>query len=230
MPKNFGGEDSKISIQVQVKRQIESFLKAKDKASASDPCPFHRKLSGKQFVLPGIKFGVSLPVSKVAGEVCRGVFNVGAPLSGKNVKLANYPGYLMTKDEYDELVDKNGKHFAYGIKVSLSDFLNSRLLSKPGGQSFRASKWYKQQWVVMGDPLAFGTNINTLGRLRDYKGFDNNCEFRMCYDQDLKTFTRGKFRVDMEIIRVFKQDKATINTGDELFAPYGALLNSNMLN
>jgi hypothetical protein len=200
------------------------------------PPPFHRHTIGGDAKIDALHIQYSDTVSSVADELILGVFVTdGASTSSKtdgtensrtshsrnsscssgHTYLCNYPGWLLTEHEYTELNNEDHENMGalYGFSVPLKAFVRTHW------NEVWDPAWKEVDWVLMGDPVTTGANLNTLSGI---SGKTYNCEFRINHHASLKLPTKdGRYAVVSDMVTIHRQSKVKLlapNT--ELFVAY----------
>lgn len=205
-----------------LRKRIVQFVTVLEQRNRLHPPPFHRHLIGGDAHIEQLQIRHSETISRYAEEYMVGTFNGKSSADSSNdhishsvnTFLCNYPGWLLTQQEYSELNDEQHENMnaLYGVEVALKAF---------AAKHWKATwdpAWKDIDWVVLGDPVTVGANINTLSGAKD-KTY--NCELRINYSADMKIATLdGRYAVSSDLVTVHRQAKVSIAHGDELFVAY----------
>jgi hypothetical protein len=244
-PHSVQSETNKWALLRALRQRIVQFVAALETEHRHSPAPFVRRLHGDSTHLPELVVHKSESVSTAAatGECILGVFYAGSTLKrGTTVKLANYTGWLLTAEEYNELNDAAHENMnaLYGFEVkSLTTFVDAHFKDDDddaGGDK----RWKGATWVVLGDPVTMGANVNTPGRATRSarrSGWTlmipqrTNVEFHINTDSNLKQRRRdGRYAVSAELVTMHKRLHSAMHEGDELFVAYDRLLAAKRAN
>jgi hypothetical protein len=219
-----------------LQERIVRFIASLERRNRLYPPPFHRRTIGGDAKIDGLRIQYSDTVSSVANKTVLGVFlnaddsgissesgtevctsssSSSTSSSSSNTYLSNYPGWLLTEDEYAELNNKDHENIGalYGFGLPLKAFMR-----KHWSEAWDPP-WKEVDWVLMGDPVTTGANFNTLSGI---KGKTYNCEFRVNHHPSLKLLTKdGRYSVVSDIVTIHTQSKVKrLASHAELFVPY----------
>jgi hypothetical protein len=203
-----------------LRERIVVFISQLEKRTRLFPPPFHRHTVGGDNAIDQLQIQHSETISKCTGEYIVGVFNKGDSIASGSTAtlLCNCPGWMLTQPEYAELNNEEHENMdaLYGIGVSLKCFVQKHWNDKWN------PAWKEMDWVLLGDPVTTGANLNTLSGIN---GMTYNCEFRINYSSDIKLQTSdGRYAIRSDMVTIHKQKTAAIATGSELFIPYDNLI------
>ena len=228
-----------------LRERIVRFVAQLERRTKLYPPPFHRATIGGDAHLNSLQVQHSEAVSRVAGDYMLGVFHTtqqqqqeedtsssSRSSSSSNSTsfapsfLCNYPGFLLTPQEYDELNDELHENMGalYGFDTPLSSFVSSHW-----DDSWNPCWKEVDQWVLLGDPVTTGSNLNTLAGLTG--GSSYNCEFRVNTRAEMKLRTSdGRYAVSSDMVTVHGRSSGSSKQGakavsrlgphEELFVAY----------
>jgi len=231
---------------------IQAYVDELEQNQAYCPCPYVRQLitiSGESTALPELVCRKSTEVTTAAGgKYMLGVFYDTEDVSdGSNdIKsssgepepiVCTYTGWIMTTEEYLVLNERENSRALYGIDIKfLQQYADDLCQAKE-----RRDRWSGKDWVLMGDPITLGGNINTTAGVRytnisgDIKARTPNCKF-VEDDTELSAIEKqvdsarkrndvnARCSVSNALVGVRKLANRVIKPGDELFVLYDKLL------
>jgi hypothetical protein len=200
-----------------LRERIVLFILQLERRTRLYPPPFHRATVGGDAVGSDLAIRHSETISHVAKAYLLGVFKHGEndTVDRSGTCLCNYAGWLLTQEEYAELNNEHNLNMTalYGVGVPLHAFV-----LKHWNEEVWDPAWKEVEWVLLGDPVTTGANINTLtGTAKKVY----NAEIHVNCSKDMKVATKdGRYAVLSEMVTIHKQPKVAVKVGDEIFIAY----------